>query len=79
MPLYDYRCTACGQSFEHLQAHSEPDPEHSECCAAPVVRALSVPADFRARFSAPKCSSCMDSDSAPEAPPCAAGGGCGIG
>jgi putative FmdB family regulatory protein len=78
MPLYDYRCTACGQEFEHLQGHSEPDPRRSECCDAPVERALSTPADFRARFSAPRCSSCMDGPAAPDTPPCAGGGGCAV-
>jgi putative FmdB family regulatory protein len=79
MPLYDYHCTACGQEFEHLQGVDEPDPERSECCEAPVVRAMSVPADFRSRFSAPKCDSCMGASSGPAKPPCAAGGGCGVG
>ncbi len=80
MPIYDYRCTACGQEFEHLQFSSDPDPEASACCHAPVVRALSTPADFRGRFQAPKCTSCMEGGDAPRsAPPCAAAGTCGVG
>lgn len=78
MPLYDYRCTACGEDFEHLQGISEPDPERSECCEAPVVRAMSTPADFRGRFQAPGCSSCMEGDTPRDTPPCAAGGTCGL-
>ncbi len=78
MPLYDYRCSACGEDFEHLQGLSEPDPERSECCEAPVVRMSSIPADFRGRFQAPACSSCMDGPAAPDTPPCAAGGSCGL-
>jgi len=80
MPLYDYRCTVCGEEFEVLQFSSEPDPESSLCCAAPVVRALSVPADHRARFHAPKCTSCMEGGDAPrDTPPCQAMGGCTVG
>jgi len=78
MPLYDYRCTACGQEFEHLQSISEPDPERSECCEAPVVRAMSVPADHRGRFQAPGCTSCMEGDTPRATPPCAAGGSCNL-
>ena len=80
MPLYDYRCTACGQEFEHLQGISEPDPSASACCDAPVVRALSVPADFRARFNAPKCTGCMEGGDGPrDTPPCATAGSCNVG
>ncbi len=79
MPLYDYRCTACGHEFEELQFAGEPDPEASPCCDAPVVRALSAPADHRGRFQAPKCSSCMEGGAVPrDVPPCQAGGSCGV-
>jgi putative FmdB family regulatory protein len=76
MPLYDYRCTACGEGFEHLQGLDEPDPERSPCCEAPVQRAISVPASFRGRFTATKCTTCMEGPASPDAPPCASGGGC---
>jgi putative FmdB family regulatory protein len=78
MPLYDYRCTHCGEVFEHLQGHSEPDPQGSECCEAPVQRLSSVPADFRGRFQAPACTSCMEGGAPRAEPPCAGGGGCSV-
>ncbi len=74
MPLYNYRCQACGEIFEHLQGMSEPDPIQSDCCQAPVERAMSIPADFRGRFQAPGCGPCMDQAPASAPPPCAAGG-----
>jgi putative FmdB family regulatory protein len=76
MPLYDYRCATCGALFEHLQTPGEPDPAASPCCQAPVTRALSVPADFRGRFQAPRCSSCMEGDTPRDLPPCQGAGGC---
>ncbi len=74
MPIYEFRCQACGSVFESLQGLNDPDPERSPCCEAPVARALSVPADHRGRFNAPACGPC--GDSTPAGPPCASGAPC---
>jgi len=43
MPLYDYRCTACGHAFERLVRSGETPPCPS-CGAAAAERLLSRPA-----------------------------------
>lgn len=43
MPIYEYRCTACGRSFEALMARWDaPAPACEHCGAAHVERKLSV-------------------------------------
>jgi putative FmdB family regulatory protein len=44
LPLYEYRCTACGYSFEKIQSFSA-EPE-SECpkCQGVLVRPVTAPA-----------------------------------
>jgi len=44
LPLYEYRCTACGYSFEKIQKYSD-EPE-SECpkCHGALVRPVTAPA-----------------------------------
>ena len=44
MPLYEYRCTSCGYSFEKIQKFSA-DPE-TECpkCHGALIRPVTAPA-----------------------------------
>jgi putative FmdB family regulatory protein len=44
VPLYEYRCTKCGHTFEKIQKFS--DPHISECpkCGAAVEQVISAPA-----------------------------------
>ncbi|WP_407354151.1 FmdB family zinc ribbon protein [Luteimonas sp. R10] len=45
MPIYAYRCAACGHDFDRLQKLSDPDPEACPACAADAVkRQLTAPA-----------------------------------
>lgn len=45
MPLYEYKCGHCGETFEALQRFSdEPLTVHPECGQGPVERLLSPPA-----------------------------------
>ena len=45
MPLYEYRCEACGERFEVIQKFSDPAPEACEKCGkGPVLRQQSSPA-----------------------------------
>jgi len=45
MPLYEYRCEACGHQFEVIQKFSdEPIAVCSKCGAGPVAKLLSSPA-----------------------------------
>ncbi|HET6906283.1 MAG TPA: zinc ribbon domain-containing protein [Rhodanobacteraceae bacterium] len=45
MPIYAFRCEACGHSFDRLQKLSDPDPaECPECNAHSVKRQVTAPA-----------------------------------
>jgi len=45
MPLYEYRCDACGHQFEVIQKFSdEPIAVCPKCGSGPVVKLLSSPA-----------------------------------
>ena len=45
MPLYEYRCDACGQVFELIQKFSDPAPDACpKCGKGPVERQQSSPA-----------------------------------
>lgn len=44
MPIYAFRCTACGHDFDRLQKMSDPDPAACPACAeACVQRQLTAP------------------------------------
>lgn len=64
MPIYEYRCRACGRGFEHLHKRlNEPAPDCPACGAKKPEKQFSA---FSAKVGA----------SRPEMPPCASGGGC---
>lgn len=44
MPLYDYRCLECGETFEVLQKFSDEPVQTHEGCGGRVERLLSPPA-----------------------------------
>jgi putative FmdB family regulatory protein len=44
MPLYEYRCRACGRSFEFLQKLHEPPVAVCPECGGELVKLLSAPA-----------------------------------
>src|SRR5271154_6904737 len=44
MPLYEYRCKACGHRFEKIQSFSAPDEKECPVCEAEVERLISAPA-----------------------------------
>ena len=45
MPIYAFKCTACGHSFDRLQKMSAPDPEVCPACSAHAVkRQVTAPA-----------------------------------
>jgi len=44
MPIYAFRCAACGHAFDLLQKLSDPDPQTCPQCGAPqVTRQLTAP------------------------------------
>jgi putative FmdB family regulatory protein len=44
MPLYDYRCRNCGQTFEKMQKFSDPPLTVHEGCGGTLDKLLSPPA-----------------------------------
>jgi putative FmdB family regulatory protein len=44
MPLYEYRCGRCNETFEVMQKFSDPPLAVHEGCGGEVVRLLSPPA-----------------------------------
>ena len=44
MPLYDYRCSKCGETFEVLQKFSDEPLKTHEECGGSVERLISPPA-----------------------------------
>jgi putative FmdB family regulatory protein len=45
MPLYEYRCSACGKQFELIQKFSDPAPDQCpKCGKGPAERLMSSPA-----------------------------------
>src|SRR5271155_3609815 len=44
MPLYEYRCKACGHRFEKIQSFSAPDEKECPVCKSEVERLISAPA-----------------------------------
>jgi putative FmdB family regulatory protein len=44
MPLYEYRCKACGHRFEKIQSFSAPDEKECPACQGEVERLISAPA-----------------------------------
>jgi putative FmdB family regulatory protein len=43
MPLYEYRCRACGHQFELIQKFSDPPMDRCEKCGGAVIKLLSAP------------------------------------
>ncbi len=44
MPLYEYRCKACGYSFEKIQSFSAEPERVCPRCSGELVRPISAPA-----------------------------------
>jgi putative FmdB family regulatory protein len=44
MPLYEYKCDACGATFEMIQKFSDSPVKECRVCGGPVHKLLSAPA-----------------------------------
>ena len=86
MPIYEYRCSACGHELEALQKFSDaPLADCPSCHAATLVKLLSA-AGFQLKGSGWYATDFKDSgkkkekSDSPDTPPKKkAGGGCGSG
>ena len=44
MPMYEYRCTACGHSFEKIQSFSAQPEKECPKCGGELIRPVTAPA-----------------------------------
>lgn len=51
MPIYEYKCAACGYQFEHIQRASDSDLEDCPRCKAKSVKRLLSAAAFHLKGS----------------------------
>jgi putative FmdB family regulatory protein len=51
MPIYEYRCTLCGQEHEALQKVSEPPLSQCPACGKPGLQKLLTAAGFQLKGS----------------------------
>ena len=51
MPIYEYRCTLCGQEHEALQKASEPPLVDCPACGKPALQKLLTAAGFQLKGS----------------------------
>ena len=42
MPIFEYRCSACGDEFEHLVLHSSPVPGCPSCGSEDIEKMMSI-------------------------------------
>lgn len=47
MPIFEYRCEACGELLEALVRGAEAEPSLCGVCGGKLVRMVSVPADLK--------------------------------
>ena len=47
MPIFEYRCDACGEILEVLVRGSEPEPAKCPVCEGALARMMSLPADLK--------------------------------
>lgn len=51
MPIYDYRCEACGHEFEDLRGFNDPDPDSCPECGKDTVKKLITGGNFQLKGS----------------------------
>jgi putative FmdB family regulatory protein len=78
MPIYEFRCEACGMTFEHLMGPG--DGENivcTSCGSAKTTRILSAPSFFPLGASQQMPGrTCCGREERCEKPPCSDGGAC---
>jgi putative FmdB family regulatory protein len=78
MPIYEYRCRACGAVTEVLTRSSRRDEPIScgACGGIDLEKLPSAPAAVSSGSSAPKGRTCCGKNERCDAPPCSSGGSC---
>lgn len=78
MPIYEYRCDACGHQKEHLQKMSDPVLTECPACGQAAYNKLLTAAGFQLKGSGWYATDFKGGSSAPkpaEPPPCQGGNG----
>ncbi|MGL4666855.1 MAG: FmdB family zinc ribbon protein [Saezia sp.] len=83
MPIYAYRCDACGHECDVLQKSSDSAPRCSKCGDEFMSKQITAAAFalkgngwYKTDFADKKCPALQASESSGQLPPCAASGGC---
>jgi putative FmdB family regulatory protein len=76
MPIYEYRCRACGQQVEVLVRSSEATPRCPECGSPLTDKLFSVPHVLSAETRRPAGHTCCGQEERCDRPPCSEGVGC---
>ncbi len=61
MPLYEYRCTACGHRFELLQSSASSPHPACPACRQPTEKMLTAPGGFQMKEAKPPQGRCCGS------------------
>jgi len=73
MPIYEYRCEACGEINEVFQKFSDPPPKKCQFCEKEVLTKMISHSSFVLKgggwFSEEYCHSCKDKESCVEKGP----------
>lgn len=76
MPIYEYRCGACGERVEVLVRSSLTTPQCPACGSPLTDKLFSVPNVLSGRTQRKPGHTCCGADERCNAPPCAEGGTC---
>jgi putative FmdB family regulatory protein len=76
MPIYEYRCTACGRQVEVFVRSSSSEATCPICGKLLTEKLFSVPHILSAQARRPTGQTCCGQEERCDRPPCDGGGGC---
>jgi putative FmdB family regulatory protein len=76
MPIYEYKCGACGERVEVLVRSSVTTPQCPACGSPLTDKLFSVPNVLSGRTQRAPGHTCCGAGERCDAPPCAEGGAC---
>jgi len=76
MPIYEYRCAACGEQVEILIRSGGIAPDCPACGSPLTDKLFSVPNVLSGQTQRPAGRTCCGMEERCDAPPCSEGGGC---
>jgi putative FmdB family regulatory protein len=76
MPIYEYRCAACGAHVEVLIRSSTTTPVCPECGSLLTDKLFSAPHVLSSQFRRPAGHTCCGREERCDTPPCSSGGTC---